>query len=184
MSRRMHAVVLPRADLKPRAATTLRAPPAAQQGCHHVSKGVCRAHGSPARCAPAAWARAAGCGVGGWQQRAPLPWLLLRANRPPSIRGPLHCTPAGSSAYCRLSVNTQLLSSSVRIVMAIGREQFRPPPKVDSAVVEIIPNPAGEGAAAPTAPDAHPPLPRCWHRRHAVCGACSRCRGSGGHLLR
>ena len=52
---------------------------------------------------------------------------------------------AGTKAYCRLSVNTQLLSSTVRIVMRIGKEQFRPPPKVDSAVVEIIPRPEGEG---------------------------------------
>lgn len=45
----------------------------------------------------------------------------------------------GSADYCRLSVNSQLLSSSVRMVCKIDRNQFRPPPKVDSAVVEIVP---------------------------------------------
>jgi 18S rRNA (adenine1779-N6/adenine1780-N6)-dimethyltransferase len=45
----------------------------------------------------------------------------------------------GTKDYSRLSVNSQLLSHSVRLIMKIGREQFNPPPKVDSAVVEIIP---------------------------------------------
>lgn len=51
----------------------------------------------------------------------------------------------GTKDYSRLSVNSQLLSHSVRMVMKIGREQFNPPPKVDSAVVEIVPKgiPAG-----------------------------------------
>ncbi len=44
----------------------------------------------------------------------------------------------GGAQYCRLSVNTQLLASA-RIAMRIGREQFRPPPKVDSAVVVLEP---------------------------------------------
>lgn len=48
----------------------------------------------------------------------------------------------GSSQYCRLSVNCALLCSSVRLAMRVGREQFRPPPQVDSAVVEFIPRDA------------------------------------------
>lgn len=44
----------------------------------------------------------------------------------------------GSQTYCRLSVNTQLLAS-VRPLMKVKRTQFRPPPKVDSVVVEIVP---------------------------------------------
>ena len=56
----------------------------------------------------------------------------------------LAATP-GSAAYSRLSVNAALLSASVRIVMTVGREQFVPPPRVDSAVVHIVPRgpPAG-----------------------------------------
>ena len=46
--------------------------------------------------------------------------------------------PPGGAQYCRLSVNTQLLAAA-RIVMRIGKEQFRPPPKVDSAVVLLEP---------------------------------------------
>ena len=52
----------------------------------------------------------------------------------------------GSADYCRLSVNTQLLCggpAGVRILMRIGREQFRPPPKVDSAVAQMVPLPGG-----------------------------------------
>ena len=49
----------------------------------------------------------------------------------------------GSSSYSRLSVNCALLSSSARIVLRVGREQFVPPPRVDSAVVEIVPRPDG-----------------------------------------
>ncbi|RWS31550.1 putative dimethyladenosine transferase-like isoform X2 [Leptotrombidium deliense] len=44
----------------------------------------------------------------------------------------------GDKLYCRLSVNTQLLAR-VDIVMKVGRNSFRPPPKVDSAVVRIEP---------------------------------------------
>jgi 18S rRNA (adenine1779-N6/adenine1780-N6)-dimethyltransferase len=45
---------------------------------------------------------------------------------------------AGDKLYSRLSVNTQLLSR-VDIVMKVGRNNFRPPPKVESAVVRIEP---------------------------------------------
>jgi 18S rRNA (adenine1779-N6/adenine1780-N6)-dimethyltransferase len=47
----------------------------------------------------------------------------------------------GSELYCRLSVNTQLLAK-VENLVKVGRNNFRPPPKVDSMVVKIeIKNP-------------------------------------------
>jgi 18S rRNA (adenine1779-N6/adenine1780-N6)-dimethyltransferase len=42
----------------------------------------------------------------------------------------------GSELYCRLSVNTQLLAK-VENLLKVGRNNFRPPPKVDSMVVRI-----------------------------------------------
>ncbi|PWA91471.1 ribosomal RNA adenine dimethylase family protein [Artemisia annua] len=42
------------------------------------------------------------------------------------------------SQYCRLSVNTQLLAR-VSLLLKVGKNNFRPPPKVDSAVVRIEP---------------------------------------------
>ena len=44
----------------------------------------------------------------------------------------------GDKLYSRLSVNTQLLAR-VDIVMKVGRNNFKPPPKVESAVVRIEP---------------------------------------------
>uniref|UniRef100_A0A914BZC1 rRNA adenine N(6)-methyltransferase n=1 Tax=Acrobeloides nanus TaxID=290746 RepID=A0A914BZC1_9BILA len=44
----------------------------------------------------------------------------------------------GSKLYCRLSVNVQLLAK-VEHLMKVKRSEFRPPPKVDSAVVRIEP---------------------------------------------
>lgn len=44
----------------------------------------------------------------------------------------------GSATYCRLSVNCQLLAACA-LVQRIGAAQFRPPPKVDSAVVTLDP---------------------------------------------
>ncbi|KAL6514812.1 Ribosomal RNA small subunit methyltransferase [Orobanche gracilis] len=44
----------------------------------------------------------------------------------------------GDSLYCRLSVNTQLLAR-VYHLLKVGRNNFRPPPKVDSSVVRIEP---------------------------------------------
>jgi len=44
----------------------------------------------------------------------------------------------GESLYCRLSVNTQLLAK-VDQLMKVGRNNFRPPPKVESRVVRIEP---------------------------------------------
>ena len=47
-----------------------------------------------------------------------------------------------ASGAGRLSVNTQLLAK-VEHVMKVGKNNFRPPPKVESSVVRITPhNPA------------------------------------------
>merc|ERR1711972_965145 len=44
----------------------------------------------------------------------------------------------GDRLYCRLSLNTQLLAR-VDHIMKIGKNNFRPPPKVESSVVRIEP---------------------------------------------
>ncbi|OQR93241.1 dimethyladenosine transferase [Achlya hypogyna] len=44
----------------------------------------------------------------------------------------------GDDLYCRLSVNTQLLAK-VDQLLKVGRNNFRPPPKVESRVVRIEP---------------------------------------------
>ncbi|NWZ65504.1 DIM1 transferase, partial [Acrocephalus arundinaceus] len=44
----------------------------------------------------------------------------------------------GSKQYCRLSINTQLLAR-VDHLMKVGKNNFRPPPKVESSVVRIEP---------------------------------------------
>ncbi|XP_034934834.1 probable dimethyladenosine transferase [Chelonus insularis] len=44
----------------------------------------------------------------------------------------------GNSLYCRLSVNTQLLAR-VDLLMKVGKNNFRPPPKVESSVVRLEP---------------------------------------------
>lgn len=44
----------------------------------------------------------------------------------------------GDKLYCRLSVNTQLLAR-VDMLMKVGKNNFRPPPKVESSVVRIEP---------------------------------------------
>jgi len=46
--------------------------------------------------------------------------------------------PPGDPLYCRLSVNTQLLSKTTHL-MKISKHNFRPPPKVESSVVRIKP---------------------------------------------
>lgn len=46
--------------------------------------------------------------------------------------------PPGDSLYCRLSVNTQLLARTQHI-LKVGKNNFRPPPKVDSSVVRLEP---------------------------------------------
>ena len=44
----------------------------------------------------------------------------------------------GSDLYCRLSVNVQLLAR-VDHLIKVGRNSFKPPPKVESSVVRIEP---------------------------------------------
>ncbi|XP_061224652.1 probable dimethyladenosine transferase isoform X2 [Neopsephotus bourkii] len=44
----------------------------------------------------------------------------------------------GTKLYCRLSINTQLLAR-VDHLMKVGKNNFRPPPKVESSVVRIEP---------------------------------------------
>jgi len=44
----------------------------------------------------------------------------------------------GNKVYCRLSANVQLLAK-VEHLMRIKRSEFRPPPKVDSALIRIEP---------------------------------------------
>lgn len=44
----------------------------------------------------------------------------------------------GDKLYCRLSINTQLLAR-VDLLMKIGRNNFKPPPKVESSVVRLEP---------------------------------------------
>jgi 18S rRNA (adenine1779-N6/adenine1780-N6)-dimethyltransferase len=44
----------------------------------------------------------------------------------------------GDKLYCRLSINTQLLAR-VDLLMKVGKNNFKPPPKVESSVVRIEP---------------------------------------------
>ena len=44
----------------------------------------------------------------------------------------------GDPLYCRLSANCQLLATTTHI-MKVGKNNFRPPPKVESSVVRIVP---------------------------------------------
>ncbi|XP_022211673.1 probable dimethyladenosine transferase [Drosophila obscura] len=44
----------------------------------------------------------------------------------------------GDKLYCRLSINTQLLAR-VDMLMKVGKNNFRPPPKVESSVVRLEP---------------------------------------------
>lgn len=44
----------------------------------------------------------------------------------------------GDAMYCRLAVNTQMLAR-VSHLLKVGKNNFRPPPKVDSSVVRIEP---------------------------------------------
>lgn len=44
----------------------------------------------------------------------------------------------GDSMYCRLSANVQLLAK-VDHIMKVGKNNFRPPPQVESSVVRMEP---------------------------------------------
>ncbi|TBU03416.1 rRNA adenine N(6)-methyltransferase [Hamiltosporidium magnivora] len=46
------------------------------------------------------------------------------------------CAKVGTSSYCRLSVSVQILAK-VDIIMKVNKNNFNPPPKVESAVVKI-----------------------------------------------
>ncbi|GET90605.1 ribosomal RNA adenine dimethylase family protein, putative [Leishmania tarentolae] len=48
------------------------------------------------------------------------------------------CAQPGSEAYCRLSVNSQLLSRCSHL-MKISKNSFNPPPKVESSVIRLDP---------------------------------------------
>jgi 16S rRNA (adenine1518-N6/adenine1519-N6)-dimethyltransferase len=54
--------------------------------------------------------------------------------------------PVGSDAYGRLSVIAQAVAET-RVAMTLPARAFTPPPKVDSAVAELVPR--AEGPAAP-----------------------------------
>jgi len=45
----------------------------------------------------------------------------------------------GDNMYCRLSINTQLLAKATHL-MKVGKNNFKPPPKVESSVVRITPH--------------------------------------------
>jgi 18S rRNA (adenine1779-N6/adenine1780-N6)-dimethyltransferase len=44
----------------------------------------------------------------------------------------------GDALYCRLSVNVQMWAH-VTHILKVGKNNFRPPPKVESSVVRIVP---------------------------------------------
>ena len=69
------------------------------------------------------------------QQQAPFRCAVLMYQREFAQR--LTASPS-SPLYCRLSLNTQLLSR-VEHLLSVSRNSFRPPPKVDSSVVRIQP---------------------------------------------
>lgn len=70
----------------------------------------------------------------------------------------------GDEFYCRLSVNVQLLSR-VSHLMKVARNNFRPPPKVESSVVRIEPrNPPPKVSFA----EWDGMLRICFHRKHKV----------------
>jgi 18S rRNA (adenine1779-N6/adenine1780-N6)-dimethyltransferase len=48
------------------------------------------------------------------------------------------CAKPGDELYCRLSLNTALLAE-VQHLIKVGRNNFKPPPKVESSVVRITP---------------------------------------------
>ena len=48
------------------------------------------------------------------------------------------CAKPGDELYCRLSLNTALLAE-VQHLIKVGKNNFKPPPKVESSVVRITP---------------------------------------------
>ncbi|PHT61556.1 putative dimethyladenosine transferase [Capsicum annuum] len=76
----------------------------------------------------------------------------------------------GDPLYCRLSVNTQLLAR-VSHLLKVGKNNFRPPPKVDSSVVRIEPR----GPLAPVNFKEWDGLVRiCFNRKNKTIGSIFR----------
>ncbi|CAN4108897.1 unnamed protein product [Withania somnifera] len=76
----------------------------------------------------------------------------------------------GDTLYCRLSVNTQLLAR-VSHLLKVGKNNFRPPPKVDSSVVRIEPR----GPLAPVNFKEWDGLVRiCFNRKNKTIGSIFR----------
>lgn len=67
----------------------------------------------------------------------PLPWRAAVIMYQHEFAMRLAARP-GDGLYCRLAVNAQLLAR-ITHVLKVGRNNFRPPPKVDSSVVRIEP---------------------------------------------
>lgn len=68
-------------------------------------------------------------------QRPPIRAAILMFQREFAMR--LVARP-GDALYCRLSVNVQMWAN-VKHIMKVGRNNFRPPPQVESSVVKIEP---------------------------------------------
>ncbi|KTW28761.1 dimethyladenosine transferase [Pneumocystis carinii B80] len=81
-----------------------------------------------------------------YQISSPLVFKLLRQNPPPRLAILMFqrefamrlLAKPGDSFYCRLSVNVQMWAK-VTHVMKVGRNNFKPPPQVESSVVKIEP---------------------------------------------
>uniref|UniRef100_A0A060T0H6 rRNA adenine N(6)-methyltransferase n=1 Tax=Blastobotrys adeninivorans TaxID=409370 RepID=A0A060T0H6_BLAAD len=79
-----------------------------------------------------------------YQISSPLVFKLLNLPRPPRTSVLMFqrefalrlLAKPGENLYCRLSVNTQMWAT-VTHVMKVGRNNFRPPPQVESSVVRI-----------------------------------------------
>lgn len=81
-----------------------------------------------------------------YQISSPLVFKLLRQNPPPRLAILMFqrefamrlLAKPGDSFYCRLSVNVQMWAK-VTHVMKVGKNNFKPPPQVESSVVKIEP---------------------------------------------
>ncbi|EMR11239.1 dimethyladenosine transferase [Pneumocystis murina B123] len=81
-----------------------------------------------------------------YQISSPLVFKLLRQNPPPRLAILMFqrefamrlLAKPGDSFYCRLSVNVQMWAK-VTHVMKVGKNNFKPPPQVESNVIKIEP---------------------------------------------
>ncbi|KAK9478618.1 hypothetical protein V1514DRAFT_330580 [Lipomyces japonicus] len=81
-----------------------------------------------------------------YQISSPLVFKLLNQPRPPRVSVLMFqrefalrlVAKPGETLYCRLSVNVQMWAT-VTHVMKVGKNNFRPPPQVESSVVKIVP---------------------------------------------